>query len=138
MRFKLKIQNETYEIVLDNCEAFFNDDALPIKAFDAEAALKLFATLDQESFAIEYYEDDCESCPPTPRSKKRLVPFIEGHIYVFTLNQEVVFTSVDPEYVSGSFDTLLSKGLVNDSYIVSLVLCPKCQKYQIEVEQCEM
>lgn len=138
MSYELKMNDTSYNLNLENCEAFFNDETMPLLDLDLEAALQLVAQMAQDSFAVEYYEDDCETCPPTPRSKKRLVPFIEGHFYIFSKNQKLVITSIDANFVAGSFDDLAAQGVVDDSYIMSVVLCPKCGKYQIEVEVCEM
>ena len=32
----------------------------------------------------------------------------------------------------------LNRGLVDDSYIVSLMVCDNCGNYAIEIEQCEI
>lgn len=138
MNNQITVNHKVYPLSLDNCEAFFNDEEAPIHELDAALALKWIGQMPQESFALEYYEDDCESCPPAPRSKKRLVPFIEGHFYLFTKAQTVVMTNIDADYQQGAFDGLLADSKADDSYILSLVLCPKCHKFQIEVERCEM
>lgn len=138
MNHQMHINNEDFMIDQSNCEAFFNDELKPIANINLETALSWVHQMPQDTFALEYYEDDCESCPPTPRSKKRLVPFIEGHFYIFTKQQNVVMTSVDPVYQQGIFDVLLAKGEADDSYILSIVLCPKCKKFQIEIELCDM
>lgn len=138
MEYLLKHASGEWTLKKEKCIGIFNDDIAPIKNINCDQILTWMAHLDPEVFELEYFEDDCEICPVKPRGKKKLVPYLEGHFYVFTKSGEVVSTSIDPAFVSGSYETLLLKGTVDESYILSVILCPTCGYFQVSIEQLEM
>lgn len=138
MAYLLKTEQGEWVLDIDKCQGLFNDELMPINEFTYDAAMKWMENLSPELFDLEYYEDDCEVCPPKPRGKKKLVPYLEAHFYVFTKNKNVVMTSIDSEFETGSFETMQLKGLVDQSYILSVILCPTCGSYQLSLEQVDM
>lgn len=138
MIYTLQYGEQVYNLDEAHSEGIFNDDVMPIHPFDHETVSQWMVHLPNDAFELEYFEDDCEVCPPKPRGKKKLVPYLEGHFYVFTKKSEVVMTSIDPNFVQGSYDELLAKGTVDQSYILSIIVCPTCGSYQFSLEQVEM
>lgn len=131
---------EQGEWLLDeaHCQGLFNDEIEPLEPFTYEMVMNWMSHLSADAFEIEYFEDDCEICPPKPRGKKKLVPYMEAHFYVFSKNGAPVITSIEPDFVQGSFETMQLKGEVDQSYILSVILCPACGSYQLSLEQVDM
>lgn len=134
------LKSDPYEWLLneDKCQGIFNDEIMPISALTFSAVMTWMKNLDSADFELEYYEDDCEVCPPKARGKKRLVPYLEGHFYVFTKQGSVVTTSIEPSFEMGSYDALILKGEVDQSYIMSVIVCPDCGSFQLSLEQVDM
>lgn len=138
MAYTLKHGEKDYTLDQEHCDGIFNDDLMPIKNFSYEVVNQWLNHMPNDNFDIEYYEDDCAVCPPKPRGKKKLVPYLEGHFYVFTKSGEVVITSIDPTFVQGSFEEMSLRGTVDQSYILSIIICPICGAYEFSLEQVEM
>lgn len=138
MTYKLVTEQGEWLLDAAHCQALFNDEIEPIAPFTYDMVMSWMAHLPSDAFEIEYYEDDCEICPPKPRGKKKLVPYLEAHFYVFTKGGSVVATSIEPSFVQGSFETMQLKGDVDQSYILSVILCPACGSYQLSLEQVDM
>lgn len=138
MNYTLKYGEQVYIFDEDHSEGVFNDDLMPINAIDHGIVSNWLVHMPNDGFELEYFEDDCEVCPPKPRGKKKLVPYLEGHFYVFTKKGEPVITSIDPSFVQGSYDELLALGKVDQSYILSVIVCPVCGSYQFSLEQVDM
>ncbi len=136
--YNFQFENQMYQLSEELCDCIFNDETAPVNGMTFERVSKWFQFLDVDAFEIEYYEDPCEACPPKPRGKKKLVPFLETHFYMFTKASELVLTSISPGFVSGSFESMLAKGEVDQSYVVSIIVCPMCGHYLVDIEQVEM
>lgn len=134
------IKTDEYELMLlkEKCLGIWNDETDPIHDLTYERVASWMSYMPVDAFEIEYFEDDCEICPPRARGKKKLVPYLEGHFYVFTKEGESVTLSVHPDYISGSFESLLLQGIVDQSYILSVIICPTCGHYQFSLEQVDM
>ncbi len=135
-----RIKTDAYELTLlkEKCLGIWNDEIAPIHELTYELVASWMSYMPEDAYEIEYFEDDCEICPPKPRGKKRLVPYLEGHFYVFTKAGQPVTLSIHPEYVMGSFESLLLQGIVDQSYIMSVIVCPTCGHYQFSLEQVDM
>lgn len=132
------LEGKCFELTQEKCSAMHNDEAKPVEGIDIDMLLAFGNAMDPEAFSKEYYREDCEGHEPAPRAKKELVPYWEGHYYLYTKKQKPVMTSVSPEYADTSFDRLLKSGTVDDSYIVTFILCPVCGLYQIHVDQLDI
>ncbi len=134
------LKSDPYEWLLseEKCQGIFNDEILPINELTFTTVMSWMKNLDSADFELEYYEDDCEVCPTKARGKKRLVPYLEGHFYVFTKLGNVVTTSIEPSFEMGSYDALILKGEVDQSYIMSVIVCPDCGSFQLSLEQVDM
>lgn len=138
LEFLLNYEDKSWQLTKDQCQGLFNDELLPIESFDFDTVMGWMQHMDSESFELEYFEDDCEVCPPKARGKKKLVPYLEGHFYVFTKAGKPVVTSIDPGYEMGSFERMQLMGEVDQSYILSVIVCPSCGTFQLSLEQVDM
>lgn len=136
--YSFKHEDRVYALEESLCDCIFNDELAPIRAAEFKHIASMFENLEQDAFQIEYYDDPCESCPPKPRGKKKLVPFLEAHFYLFTKQGEVITTSISPNFEAGSFDALLESGEVDQSYVLSAIVCPICGHFLVDIEQVEM
>lgn len=134
------INADGYQVTLlkEKCLGIWNDELYPVDGLDFDAISAYMVHMPTDAFALEYFEDDCEICPPKPRGKKKLVPYLEGHFYVFAKEKKIVTTSISPDFIPGSFETLEAKGDVDLSYILSIIVCPNCGHYQFSLEQVDM
>ena len=48
----------------------------------------------------------------------------------------MIISDISKEYKGLSFNKLSRQGKVDDSYIVSIIMCEKCQDYIIQIENC--
>lgn len=129
---------KNYELTEDLCTGVFNDEDVPMREMEPLDFLKLLTPKFAENLDLEYYEDPCENCPPVERKKKELVPYLEGHFYLFTKKGEPVMSTLDPAYEATSYELLVNEGKVDESYVVSVVICPDCGEYQVILDQVEM
>ena len=87
-------------------------------------------------FDIEYYQEACPECLAGVKEKQKFFGFLEYHFYILTKKGEYVISDISKEYKGLSFNKLSRQGKVDDSYIVSIIICEKCQDYIIQIENC--
>lgn len=135
-----KCEEREYVLTAEDCTSFYNDEIKPVDGITEDDVIGMFAAavVDELTITKEYYKDPCEKCPPVERSKKEMVAYNEMHLFLFTKNQKAVMTNVAPEFQELNFTQLLEEKRVDDSYVVSLIVCPVCGKYQIQIDQVDM
>jgi len=131
-------QEKTYDLAEGNCKYFINDEEKPVKGIDIPDILKLLNNHDEVDFAVEYYDQPCENCLTGKAKKAQYFSFLEYHFFIYTKNGAYVISNISKEYENTSYNKLLSKGEVDNSYIVSVVVCVHCGDYSIEISQCEV
>ena len=72
------------------------------------------------------------------KEKEKFFPFLEYHFYIYTKDGKYVISTIDKDYEGKSFNKLSRAGLVDDSYIVSVIICKHCNDYIIQIENCEV
>lgn len=133
MNFKFK--DREYSLNKKNLDAFFNDEENPINNIDEEFILNLLEGKELD-FEKAYYSFPCEYCKD--ETKKKPFPFLEYHFYLYTKDNNYVTNSLKVEEEENSFDALEKMGKVDNSYIVSIIVCINCGKYSIEIEEFEI
>lgn len=136
--YTFEFEGKAYTLTAEKCQAIFNDENLPVEPVDIEDLLGILSPVFEENFEIEYYNEGCDSCPPVERKKKELVPFLESHFYWYTKDSKPVISTIQPEYEGLTYDRLFAEGKVDNSYVVSFVVCPACGEYQVYLDQVEM
>lgn len=136
--YKFCYDDKEYELGENNCDYFLNDEEKPVSGIGREDVLRLLKDSDEVDFSIEYYDQPCHNCFYGREEKAKAFKFLEYHFYVFTRNNEYVISTISKEYIDTSFDRLLKKGMVDNSYIVSIMVCSSCGNYSIEIEECEV
>lgn len=136
MEYKFVYDSKEYILNQANCEGIFFDEENEVTGLSLDIVLDALNEGQEVNFSKEYYASKC-SCN-LQESLNKSYCYLEYHFYVYTKNKEYVINTICNEYENTSFNTLLSLGKVDDSYIVNVIVCPDCGTYSIEVEQCEV
>ena len=80
----------------------------------------------------------CPKCLAGVKEKEKFFPFLEYHFYIYTKDGKYVISTIDKDYKGKSFNKLYRANLVDDSYIVSIIVCKHCEDYIIQIENCEV
>ena len=134
MDYKFVYDNKEYILAKENCEGIFFDDENEIISLSLDIILNALNEGEEVSFSNEYYLGKC-SCDKQEEINKSY-RYLEYHFYIYTKNNEYIINTISNEYKDTSFNKLFSLGKIDDSYIVSIIVCPNCGVYSISVEQC--
>ncbi|MGL6104837.1 DUF3785 family protein [Romboutsia sp.] len=134
--YKFNYEDKEYILTEDNCSDLINDEEKPVKAINVSKIIDILNNADSIDFDIEYYQEACPECLAGVKEKQKFFGFLEYHFYIFTKNGEYVISDINKEYEGLSFNKLSKKDKVDDSYIVSIIVCEKCQDYIVQVENC--
>lgn len=129
---KFNYNNKDYELSKDNLQDFFNDEESEIIDIDAEFILNLLEGHPID-FENAYYSYPCECT--TEKNKDRTYKFLEYHFYVYTKENKYVTNSLEIETSNISITKLERDLAIDNSYVVSIIVCENCGKYNIEIEQ---
>lgn len=136
--YKFNYNNKEYEINEENLKYILNDDDEPVEGVDLDLICDLLSNSSYVDFGEEYYTAKCEDCGYTIEELPKFFPFIEYHFYIFTKDKKYVTSSISSDYEENTYNKLVALGKVDNSYLVSIIICENCGKYDIEIEQCEM
>lgn len=114
---------------------FFNDEENPINNIDYKDILSILEGRELD-FEKAYYSAPCSEC--FEGEKQKAYPFLEYHFYIYTKDNEVVISSLETEEQNTSYRRLESTGKLDNSYIVSIIVCKECGEYTIEIEEFEI
>ena len=128
-------ENRLIELKIKNFDYIINDDE--VLNIDENQILSLLSNCNQIKFEKAYYDEPCEHCV-TEKSKQKFFEFLETNFFIFTKDKKFVISDISKEYENTSFKRLLKNNLIDDSYIVTLVLCDNCEKFYISIEQCSI
>ena len=135
MNYTFTFKDKEYVLSKENCEGiFFNDDE--IENFNLELILDILINSDEVDFSKEYYTGKCTCKKQEPLNKAYC--YLEYHFYIYTKDDKYIISTISSDYENTSFNKLFSTGKIDNSYIVSIAVCPECGTYSIEVNQCEV
>lgn len=133
---KFKFREKEYELNESNCSGLINDEEKPISNIDLDEVLRLLNQDENIDFDLEYYQEACPECLAGVKEKQKFFGFLEYHFYVFSKDGKYVISDIDKEYEGMSFNKLSRAGKVDDSYIVSIIICEHCSDYIVQIENC--
>ncbi len=122
----------SYELKEENCQGILNDEEKPVGGLELINVLGLLKQHPEVRFDLEYFDSACESCRFGRAEKLKTFKFLEYHFYAFTKNGQYVVSNISPEYTT--FKDLLRKKTVDESYLVSVIICEHCGEFAIEIE----
>lgn len=134
--YKFNYDEKEYLLNNDNCSGLINDEEKTVKGIDISKIIDILKDSDNVDFDVEYYQEACPECLDGVKEKQKFFPFLEYHFYIFTKNQEYVISDISKDYKGLSFNKLSRANKVDDSYIVSIIICKNCGDYIIQVENC--
>ncbi|MCC3862958.1 DUF3785 domain-containing protein [Terrisporobacter petrolearius] len=137
--FKFDYDEKEYILNDENFDELINDDDKPVKDIDKDMIIELLKNSPEEIiFGEEFYIEACPKCLKGIKEKEKFFPFLEYHFYIYTKEEKYVISTIDKDYQGKSFNKLSRSNLVDDSYIVSIIICKHCNDYIIQVENCEV
>lgn len=137
--FKFNYDEKEYILNDENFDELINDDDKPVKDIDKDMIIELLKNSPEEIiFGEEFYIEACPKCLKGIKEKEKFFPFLEYHFYIYTKEEKYVISTIDKDYQGKSFNKLSRSNLVDDSYIVSIIICKHCNDYIIQVENCEV
>ncbi|EQK41987.1 hypothetical protein C672_0926 [[Clostridium] bifermentans ATCC 638] len=134
--FKFKFREKEYELNESNCSGLINDEEKPVSNIGLDEVLRLLNQDENIDFDLEYYQEACPECLAGVKEKQKFFGFLEYHFYVFSKDGKYVISDIDKEYEGLSFNKLSRTGTVDDSYIVSLIICEHCGDHIVQIENC--
>ncbi|MCR8746628.1 DUF3785 domain-containing protein [Romboutsia lituseburensis] len=134
--YKFNYEEKEYILSQKNCSDVINDEEKPVKGISLDKILNILSESNDIDFDIEYYQEACPECLAGVKEKQKFFGFLEYHFYIFTKNGEYIISDIDKDYKGLSFNKLSRKGKVDDSYIVSIIICENCQNYIVQIENC--
>ena len=138
MEYKFEFDGKEYILGEDNLEYFANDENEELKGIDEAKVLELLSNSDKVDFQKAYYETCCSNCKERKEEKKKAFDFLEFYFYAYGKNNNFVTSSIDNDYDGKSFTRLNREGIVDKSYIVTVIVCKHCGTYSIEIEEFEL
>lgn len=134
--YELNYNDKRYLLNENNCSGLINDEEKPVKGIDINNIINILNDSDKVDFDIEYYQEACPECLAGVKEKQKFFGFLEYHFYIFTKKGEYIISDISKEYEGLSFNKLSRQNKVDDSYIVSIIICESCNDYIIQIENC--
>jgi hypothetical protein len=138
VEYKFTYLNKTFELNEGNLGYMYIDEEHPITGFESSQVLELLNQAEEVVFDLTYYGQPCQNCNAGREEKAKHFDFLEYHFYIFTKEGHYVISNLSKEYTDTSFNRLLKEGKVDNSYIVTVMVCPNCGEYSVEIEQCDV
>lgn len=138
MIYKFEFDKKEYELSEENLESFINDEEFELEEIDAKKVLNLLDSSNNVEFQKAYYEVCCQECRSGKEEKKKVFDFLEFYFYAYAKDGKFVTSSIDDDYDGKSFTRLYREGVVDSSYIVTVIVCKNCGNYSIEIEEFEI
>ncbi|WP_252227077.1 DUF3785 family protein [Clostridium sp. ZBS2] len=137
MEYKFVYDDKEYVLNKENCDGIFLDsdnEVEEIEGLSLDIILNALYEGKVINFSKEFYGDKCY-CDSQEKINKSYA-YLEYHFYVYTKENKYIINTLCKEYENTSYNKLFRVGKIDDSYIVSVVVCPCCSNYTIEIEQC--
>lgn len=129
--------DKEYKISEDNLDYLLNDEEKPVSGIEIGEIIRLLKEAEDASFSLEYYDSPCGNCLKGKAEKEKYFKFLEYHFFIFTKEGNYITSNISKDRKE-SFTRLLNNGIVDDSYVVSIMVCENCSNFSVEIEQCEI
>ncbi|MEG2290140.1 MAG: DUF3785 family protein [Clostridium sp.] len=134
--FKFIYNEEEFILTEENFNYMESED---VEGFTVEDVLTILNEgKSLVDFDYEYYNDSCEECGGGKIVDKKHYGFLEYHFYIFSKENKYVISNISEEFEGTSYTSLAREKKIDDSHIVSVVVCSQCKTFSVEVEQCDM
>ena len=112
--YKFIYDDKEYLLKEENCSALINDEENPVQGVSISKIIDILNEAEEVDFDVEYYQEACPLC----------------------LDGEYVISNISVDYKGLSFNKLSRANKVDNSYIVSVIICENCQDYIVQIENC--
>lgn len=136
--YKFTYEDKTYELNQSHCHELIMDEEYIIDGVDVQKIIELIGESDKVQFSKQYYGDPCEVCNTKETPKQKFYEFLGYYFYMFTKDNKFVTSSISKDYEENTFGRLYRSNVVDNSFVVNVIVCKECNKYTIEIEQCDM
>lgn len=133
--FKFTYEEKNFELKEENCEYINNEE---LENFHIATVLDILCKSENVDFEREYYDSCCDQCRGNRKDDTKFFQFLEYHFYIFTKDGKYVLSSISKEYETTTYTALMKEKKIDNSYIVSVLVCNNCETWAVEIEQCEM
>lgn len=138
MEYKFIFDDKEYVLNENNLEYFVNDEENELGNLEVSDILNLLKSSEEVDFQRAYYETCCSNCKAGKEEKKKVFDFLEYYFYAYGKDGKFVTSSIDNDYDKKSFTRLNMEGVVDSSYLVTIIVCRHCGTYAIEIEEFEV
>lgn len=134
--FKFNHDEKEFILQEDNFSYIDNEE---VDGFELQEVLELLNETDEiVDFDYEYFADKCEECGGGKAIDKKHFGFLEYHFYIFSKEGKYVMSNISKEFHGTSYTQLMRERKIDNSFIVSILVCEECESYNIAIEQCDM
>lgn len=138
MKYEFKFNDKEYELNNENIIELINDEENPIEGLDENKILELLSESDKVDFQKAYYDTPCEVCNENFKEKKSISEYLEYYFYVYSKDGKYVISNISKEYEGLTYNRLELEGKVDNSYIVTVIVCANCSHNIIQIEELEV
>lgn len=136
--YQFSYAGKTYELGEDNCSYFENHQEHPVAGIELTDIIELLKQPEEVMFSTVYFNQPCENCLAGKAEKAKVFPFLEDHFYIYTKKGQYVTANIARDSENVPYTKLVQTGQVDQSYIVSVIVCANCGEYSVEIDQCEV
>jgi hypothetical protein len=137
-KYNFIVNGKSYELGEEKFVELLNDEDFPVENIGLSQILDLIQIEKPGEFDLEYYDLPCEGCKSGLEPGAKFFKYLEYHFFIFTKEQKFVVSSISPEYKTTGYNKLIKQKKVDNSYIVSVMICENCGEYSVSIEQCEI
>ncbi|WP_297639201.1 DUF3785 family protein [uncultured Clostridium sp.] len=134
MEYKFKVEEKEYILNKENFLELINDEEAPVEGFSLEETIRLLNE-NKSEFEKSYYSTSCEACDGNFKGKRNISEYVEAFFYIYTKDKKYIISNIDKSYEGKTYHRLEMLGEVDDSYIVSVIVCNNCGKYTVQIEE---
>lgn len=135
MSYKFIFDGKEYILNKDNLIDIVNDEEKELEGLDIEEILKLLNEGEEISFDKAYYSTPCEECNANFKDSKKESEYLEYYFYAYSKDGKYVISTISKEYENKTYNRMELMGEVDDSYIVSIIVCVNCGEYLVQIEE---
>ena len=136
--YKFVFKEKEYELTENNYEELIMDEEYEIENLDVKKILEILNEAESIDFEKVYYNEPCNSCLSSNPTKSKFYEYLGYSFYIFTKDSKFTISNLSKDYKESSFGRLYRSNIVDNSFIVNIIFCEKCNRYTVEIEQCDM
>lgn len=138
MNYKFNYNGKEFILDEENLLDVINDEENPLKGLEIEDIINLLKESPDVDFDKAYYSTPCEECNSNFKDSKKESEYLEYYFYIYSKDSNYVISTISKEYENKTYNRMEIMGEVDNSYIVTIIVCANCSKYLVQIEQLEV